>query len=423
MLHRNHAAQLQPRLPCGPRQAGIGGSPTPTAIGRRFFPKAFTLVELLVATALLVMVIAIVVQITNQVSRIWRSSASMIQSFQEARAGFEAMSRNVSQATLNTYFDYYNDQNQPRTLMNTAAELAAFTPKIYDRNSDLHFISGQARTILNTAKDGDGNTIATQTHAAFFQAPLGYAVGEDYRKLNNALNACGYFLQFDDAASTIPDHVKNAPGYKPRYRNRLMEMLQPTENLAIYDPAAVPDSDWFVKNACANSRIIAENVIALALLPKLASREDDPNKAGKGVSLAPNFNYNSRIPLNAPSDPAWSGATPPFPSDVFTAHPVAGSPYIASRHAQLPPIMRVVMIVIDEPSAALLQGSAHTLPYAIDLSATGLFTDAGKLDDDVQAVEDICNAKPGNLTGNTLRLTYRVFNSDIIIRGAKWSNK
>ena len=81
------------------------------------------------------------------------------------------------------------------------------------------------------------------------------------------------------------------------------------------------------------------------------------------------------------------------------------------------------MVAIDEVSAARLQGAATTPPEAINLAAAGLFTDATKWESDLQALQDICSAKPGNLTGNTVRLTYRVFNGEIIVRDAKWSNR
>jgi uncharacterized protein (TIGR02599 family) len=125
--------------------------------------------------------------------------------------------------------------------------------------------------------------------------------------------------------------------------------------------------------------------------------------------------------VGAEVDPAWPDANPPFPPDRFTAVGKNGT-IEASRHHQLPPLMRVVMIVIDESSASRLQGSDVDVPAGIDLRATGLFTDATKLDEDIRAVEDICIAKPGNLAGNTMPLTYRVFNTDIIMREAKWSN-
>jgi len=390
-------------------------------------PRAFTLVELLVAMTLLIIITGIVVQITNQTSNIWLGATARIQAFQEARAGFESLTRKLSQATLNTYYDYYNQSGTARNQISGSAALAAFVPYTYDRYSELHFISGQARTLLS------GTSITTQTHAVFFQAPLGYSASSSYQELDNALNACGYFLQFDMDRATVPSHVSLAPGYKPRYRFRLMEMTQPTEALGIYDPAVTAaspahskDCDWFVNNTGTNSRMIAENVIALVLLPKLPPAQDDPSAGGQGVTMAPKYNYNSRIPLNAATDPTTNPTLTDFPGDSFNAYPMgSGTTQTMTRHAQLPPTMRVVMIVIDETSAARIQGSGTTVPPAIDLSHTTppLFVDATQLDNDVQKVEDICNAKSGNLTGNTTRLTHRVFNTDIIMRDSKWSNK
>lgn len=389
--------------------------------------QAFTLVELLVSMALLIIIIGVVAQITNQTSKVWLSSTSRIQTFQEARAGFESMTRKLGQATLNTYYDYYDAGKISRSLV-SSANLASFVPSTYDRYSELHFISGQVQTFALQTSATNTKPITTQTHAVFFQAALGYSV--NYQELDNALNACGYFLQFDDAAASIPPHVKASPGYKQRWRFRLMEMTQPTEQLGIYDPAvaaAIPahskDCLWFVANAAANSRVIAENVIALVMLPKMPPSQDDPaNATGHGVSLAPNYNYNSRIPLGAVTDATTNPTLTGFPGDAFIAYPTCGAPINATRHAQLPPIMQVVMIVIDEPSAARLQGNSTTPPAAIDLTKTSLFTNAANMAADIQAVEDICNAKSGNLTSNTLRLTYRIFNSEIGIRDAKWSN-
>jgi uncharacterized protein (TIGR02599 family) len=390
-------------------------SPLRRRFRRRRSVAAFTLVELLVSMVLLILVTGVVLQMSDQTGRIWRSSAAKIQAFQEARAGFEAMTRKLSQATLNTYYEYYDSAHQPRSRL-TGSALANFTPATYDRFSDLHFISGQSAALLAQSPQ----PLITQSQAVFFQAPLGYSTA--YHKLDNALNACGYFLQFDDGSAGVPDHVLLTPSYRPRYRFRLMEMMQGTERLDVYDPTPARANDWFVQDAAGASRVLAENVIALVLLPKLSQREDDPNGQGKGVSVAPNYNYNSRIPLAGTSDPSWPGANPPFPPDQFTAYPANGSPVTASRHHQLPPTMRVVMIVLDEASANRLQGTSTTPPAAIDFSSTSLFTDARNLEADVRAVEDICNAKPGNLTGNRERLTYRVFNSEIIMREAKWSN-
>lgn len=383
---------------------------------------AFTLLELLVAAAVFLVVVGIVLQFTDQTSKIWRGATAKIQAFQEARAGFDAMTRNLSQATLNTYYDYYNSNNKSRmelagTGTAATAALANFIPYTYDRVSELHFISGQAGTLLAASP----TPIRTQAHGVFFQAPKGYSV--EYQGLANALNACGYFLQFDDGAASVPTFIKDAPGFVPKYRFRMMEMTQSTENLQVYS-GTNSKNDWFVKNAAANSRVIAENVIALVLLPKLPDRQDDPAKSGKGVSLAPNYNYNSRVPLLASSDPDWGSASPSFPPDGFDAFPSGSTGSVkVTRHHQLPPVMRAVMVVLDEASAARIQGNGTTVPAAIDFSGKGLFVDATKLSEDIQKVEDVCNAKSGNITGNTQKLTYRVFSTDIIMRQAKWSNK
>jgi len=364
---------------------------------------SFTLVEMLVTVGILVIVLGILLQLTTQISKVWQSSNSRIQTFQEARTGFEAMTRRLGQATLNTYYDYYQTNSSGVGSLRTTANSSTFTPNTYDRVSELHFVSGQLSTLLPS-------TMTNQTHSVFFQTPAGYSV--QYQQLDNALNACGYFLQFGSATSSVPNYVANAVGYKPRYRYRLMEMMQPTEGLGVYYGAP---TDWFVNNVTSNSRIVAENVIALVLLPKLTPTEDPT-----GTALAPKYNYDSRIGLGATSDTNWTGASS-FPGDSFTTTTSTGTTVTLTRHNQLPPLMHVVMIVIDEPSAIRLQGGATTAPSALNFST--LFTDATKLASDIQTVEDVCNAKAGNLTGNTIPLNYRIFASDVIMRDSKWSNK
>jgi uncharacterized protein (TIGR02599 family) len=380
------------------------------SFSRRDFTASFTLVEMLVAIAILVILLGIVLVVTSQVNQVWRASTSRIQAFQGARTSFEAMTRQLSQATLNTYYDYYEYTNGSY-IQRTTANSASFVPTTYDRVSDLHFICGQTQTLLA----GSPTVITTQTQAAFFQAPLGYST--TYTNLENGLNASGYFLQFDAATNSIPTQILTSPTYKPRYRYRLMEMSQPTEDLGVYFGGV---NDWFVKNATSYSRILAENVIAIVFLPKLPSTQDT-----SGTNLAPNYNYDSRIPLGATSDANWPSANPSFPPDSFTATGTATGTY--TRHNQLPPLVHVVMIVIDEPSALRLQamqGTATTPPSAINLAAVtpALFVNAANLANDIQAVENICNATPGNLTGNKLRLNYQIFSADVTTREAKWSN-
>src|SRR5688500_8692736 len=79
---------------------------------------AFTIIELLVSTAVLSSVVMIMVSITNQTASTWKYTAGKMEQFSGARDGFEALTRQVSQATLNTYYDYYDAASEPRTLEN-----------------------------------------------------------------------------------------------------------------------------------------------------------------------------------------------------------------------------------------------------------------------------------------------------------------
>jgi uncharacterized protein (TIGR02599 family) len=68
--------------------------------------RGFTLVELLVSTALLTGLVLILVSILDQTQKTWRFTRTKVEQFSGARAAFEAMTRRLSQATLNTYWAY-----------------------------------------------------------------------------------------------------------------------------------------------------------------------------------------------------------------------------------------------------------------------------------------------------------------------------
>src|SRR5688572_30327060 len=134
----------------------------PVSLQRHARYIGFSLVELLVSITLLAILVGFVMQITDQTSQVWRSSMAKIQSFQEARAGFEAMNRNLSRAALNVYHDYYDSGSPPRR--RTPETSSAFAPSFYDRASELHFISGNAQELLKNSPA----EIKTRTHAVFF---------------------------------------------------------------------------------------------------------------------------------------------------------------------------------------------------------------------------------------------------------------
>jgi uncharacterized protein (TIGR02599 family) len=122
----------------------------------------------------------------------------------------------------------------------------------------------------------------------------------------------------------------------------------------------------------------------LIILPKLSTAEDPT-----GAKLSPDFSYDSRSTADS------------------------------SKTNQLPPLVQVIMVAIDEPSAIKLAAKNGTaMPKLIP---TSLFTNSANLQQDLDTLEKILTATPGNATGNTIPLNYIVMNSDVSIHAAKWS--
>jgi uncharacterized protein (TIGR02599 family) len=335
--------------------------------GNGIMRTGFTLLEMMVATVILVILMLIVFQITQTISRVWKKSTSQITSMQSARAAFESMTRRLSQATLNVYYGYDDPNN----------------PSQYLRRSELQFICGT-------------DLVSDQiTHAIFFQVPLGHTDDTSrYGYMENALNACGYYLVYGDDPN-VPQFYKDAVNPPPKYRFRLMEYLQPTQNLSIYTQENKLGSlinggrGWIQPNSD-NTRVLAENVVALIILPMRSTR--DP-----GDVLSTDFEYNSR-------DGAW----------------LNGKPAQQEEHSsQLPPIVQVTMVVIDEESAQKVCRDA-TQP---DFGLEGLFQRVGneqeQLLDDLDTLKNTLSGKSG---GNNIPLNYYVFQTNVAIRGAKWSS-
>lgn len=332
---------------------------------------AFTIVELMVTVAILSLVLLILSSITDATRRTWIYTSGKVEQFRAARDAFEAMTRKLSQATLNTYWDYDS--------------LTA--PSRYLRQSELRFISGGAAEL--TAR---GNATG---HAIFFQAPLGYA--EDsarYGDLQALLNTWGYFVEFgDDAAFRPPFVTEEIVPY--RHRFRLCEMMEPADRLSIYrytnGQPSYNGRQWFTEplNASpSNVRVLAENIISLIVLPRLAPQEDP-----SGTKLAPAFSYDSTATGSDPS--------------------------INSKN-QLPPVVQISVVAVEEAS---FNRFLHGRPTG----ATSLSSDLGLLFQQPGDLED--PAKPGlaqdmERLGTILRdnrIGHRAFTTNVSIKGAKWS--
>ena len=111
--------------------------------------------------------------------------------FRQARDGFDAISRRLSQATLNTYWDY-DDPNVPTR---------------YIRQSELRFLSGPTEGLAGATGGGR----RWPTHGLFFQAPLGVSQpgADELTGMTTLLNSWGYFIEFGSDTAFRPDILDN----------------------------------------------------------------------------------------------------------------------------------------------------------------------------------------------------------------------
>ena len=343
-----------------------------TPLSRRHRSTGFTLVEMLVSFVVMLILLLVVSAMVNRTSTIWTYTRGKIEQFREARDAFDLLTRHISEATLNTYYDYEDDQQRTRT----EATRATFVPRTYARQSELRFLSGPA--------------LHGESHAIFFQAPMGRVDSNVDNRSGSALNTIGFFIEYGDDKAFLP------PFAKERTRFRLMEFIEPSDKLTLYTytSGAASGADrlsdkWFKTPLSATPapvNIAAENIIALALLPKLSPADQAAgNQAGGNytdTSLAPNYTYDS---TKRESDPRLNPRN------------------------QLPVLVQVTMIAIDEASALRigdigLQGIRNELKDR--------FINASKYADDLKDME-------GYLAEN--HIAYQVFSSNIALKNAKWS--
>jgi uncharacterized protein (TIGR02599 family) len=339
------------------------------------FRRGFTLVEVLVSTVIILMILVVVMSLASQTSRIWRYTTSKVQEFSAARIAFEAITNRLSQSTLNTYWGYHYPGNDTTK-----------SPDSYTRQSELRFITNFTATLA------PNSTSPRPLHSIFFQAPLGY--GENTASigslsgLNTLINTCGFYVEFNSDASLLPDFLNTVHTIKPHYRFRLMEYLEPSNALSVYNytsgtsGANYAGRDWFADAfgplGTAPVHVLAENVIALVLLPKF-STEQDPT----GTSLAPYYAYDS-------------------------ANNVANSLNAVTMN-QLPPVVQVTMVALDEASASRLEAlNGTSMP---SLFTAKQFTDASQFSTDLAALEKTLIQQ---------KLNFRVFTTNVNIPAAKW---
>jgi uncharacterized protein (TIGR02599 family) len=380
--------------------------------GKRARHGSFTLVEMLVAMAVLAILMLLAFQMISQTSGIWISSNSKMSQSREARVAFNSIVLRLSQATVDQYYGY-EYQN-----VGTASAVTNIPTYPIIRRSELGFISGVATNILSGTSTAVLTSANCPAHAVFFVAPLGIVkTTATYGHLPSLLNVCGYYIQWSNkdldcpyVGSTTFAGPLPATAASANYRFRLMQFVQPSEYMSVYSqtipfsasntngnyavgfpsPLVTPPA-WQItalNNSPTTGGIsqLAKNVIGLFLLPAMSSTD------GSG-GIAPGFLYNSQT---------------------------VGSPGPATTSVnRVPPVMRVVMYTIDEKSAQTLSASyGSTMPTTAVYGS--LFTAPS------QMYPNLMSGTAGDVSAfeknlKNLKLRFRRFDAAIQMPAQPWN--
>jgi len=339
-------------------------------IARRQSPiektSGFTLIELLLAMSVLALMAVMMLSVTSSAQKIAKQTTSRTEQFREGRRAFERINQRLSQATLNSYWDYVDSSGRPRTTSNATT----FIPFKYARISELRYLQTNSSPLT---APGGGTMVG---NSVFFQAPLGKSETNSLVGLNSLLNTTGFYIKKSDDSALRPATVSAS---KTRYR--LFELTEPAESLTIYSltsgNATTTSTAWFTTPLAVtgNSRRLADNIVALL--------------------------FQAQYMIPDPSDP---NKTVPKSSFTYSSTPISagtsGNQTITENN--LPPTVRVTMIALDETSARRVVDDPNiTLPDATD-------------DTSLATLEQYLTIKG---------LNYRKFQSTVSIGPSKWSSR
>jgi len=381
---------------------------------QRLQGAAFTLIELLVSITFLVILMLVVTQVIGIVQRSWVRANSRVSQFREARRAFDTISRNLSQATLNTYW-----ANNLQQISSDALGQAIQSPTSYKRQSELHFICGPTSQILPQAA---GNNYPG--HAIFFQAPLGMVRFDTNGTVTNLLCGRGYFVELGSDQAYRPTFLGQEPYLTivpVKSRLRLMEYSPTAEMNRIYDSAYRTNPgdirQWYqnpASGALANevqnggndktsttgryfTRPIAENILALIISPQMENTSASGTVAASVYAIAPNYLYDSALVGTATSSTSPQG----------------------TQHL-LPPLLKITMIALDERSGDFMSSTVNSAVQSKVLQGlNGLFSSASNYTADLEGTPDSPGALKTLLLG--AKLNYRVFTTTIALKQARWS--
>lgn len=242
---------------------------------------AFSLLEILVAVAILGILVVALSALNNQTLNVWRQASGRAETFQAARAAMDTLVRTLEVATLNPYWDYDNRAN----------------PSRYVRMSNLAFVCGPAADLLGTSY-GPGS-------AVFFQAPLGRTEVDARSQLQLLLNTVGFFIEYRNVHSHLPASLQ----LSPRRRSCLMQVQTFANEMGVFADtnSANPDNSWFDDSALlTRSTVLAENVLFLVVRPLRRS-------GSATVDLtAAEFRLDTRLGETEITQPSTSNQLPPL---------------------------------------------------------------------------------------------------------------
>ena len=218
------------------------------------------------------------------------------------------------------------------------------------------------------------------THAIFFNAPLGHvsspsASTNDFKNLNQVLNAVGYYIQFSSDTALRPSFITSLPA---SWRYRLMELNQPSQSLGIYFSTVAFENpgSWYsmavdptAGQSAAPVVVVADNILALILRPEVASAAAGGSAA---VEIAPNYAYDTK------------------------AYQTSATSVAAMSKNQLPPLVQVTLVAIDAESATRLAATNGTT--APPLYGSSPFTDVTQYNQDLSALLATLGQQPSDLS-------------------------
>jgi len=350
---------------------------------------AFTLVELMVATGLVLVLAVALAALISQTSRSFHIARSTVDEFQRAQCAFETLARRIGEATLNNYWDFVASSSMVGR---------------YQRMSELRFVSGPMQCGANPLDVEKGETRRVRPgHGIFFQATTGKpGIVRDpgVLGLENLLNTWGYFVEVGTDGLPRPSILR--PQIHTPVAPRLMELCEPTQRLSIYRYTSGQPKyagfEWFRMPLKDQTlvHVVAENVAALIIVPKLTAQETE--------RLVPNSSEEERDALLAPHLFYHSGDEPP--PEIEPARNM--------RH-RLPALVEITLVALDAATVARLYHPDDLDP----LKLSDTFHDARQLRAQLQI--DQIDRSRDSLERRLIdsQANYRLFTATVPIRSAQ----